>query len=796
MFNPENLIRQYNQLADGKPKLEGIKLAIKEADNNKDYHWALYFREEYIKESVFEDDSFNALIMFPEYMALFDSHPELQDSHQFTFMIRFKWIIENITSFYQISKEQVDKYFEEFKNRCNKYGYSLRSYYMKHTEFYKYIDMNIAKADFEQYKKSKRDSISDCYACDTNTQVSFELDFGDIKSAIKTAKPILNGTQSCAEVPQVTYGALMYAFTKLGQFDEALHYASLVYKQIKGDVNFLSILGDMLILYSLTDINKGLDIFKNNVSCIAHSKNPNCNFHFYNGAYRLFKSILPFEKSVLCPNVPKSFPIYNDSNVYDVSQLMEYFYNQAKDLAIKFDTRNGTNYFMDLLSLEYKPSNSIIELPKHINTIDSTPSILSIPISQPMDFSKLKDSISTRLNDMRVKLISLEETSKDSADVLVEYYNNTYTLTLKISEKLEPLNISNFKHQVLKKDFEDNFIDSKFKYSVVCSMDFQNSFEDSYHLQIKLLCALGLSATCIFDVSRNTILSYKWAELCAYSDVPPVVDYLVNIEIISNDNSDTVWLYTKGLSCMGIRELEMIGVKSDYIDHYYQIMMFTVECIFYNNILVDEKQPIVTFYDEDSNSQVTITWKSTDTIMDSIPPEICGSYKMRDSQSTDTACILLQLNGRNKKPLYMWELPNDFIENVYCPNNNYKYSRINKLAFERFPILEKLLQSNMPCNINVTLEALLSDINNEDLDENSQYDEYDEFEDYETIGIRLTSIDGNMLTGYLLHDISTEDYNYSKGDTISINIEYLQDWNISFDDGLVVIPDTIYMIMK
>lgn len=146
--------------------------------------------------------------------------------------------------------------------------------------------------------------------------------------------------------------------------------------------------------------------------------------------------------------------------------------------------------------------------------------------------------------------------------------------------------------------------------------------------------------------------------------------------------------------------------------------------------------------------------------------------------------------------LYMWELPNDFIENVYCPNNNYKYSRINKLAFERFPILEKLLQSNMACNINITLEVLLSDINNENLDENSQYDEYDEFEDYETIGIRLISIDGNMLTGYLLHDISTEDYNYSKGDTISINIEYLQDWNISFDDGLVVIPDTIYMIMK
>lgn len=792
MFNPESLMKKYNKLANGKSKLEGIKLAIKQADDNKDYNWALLFREEYIKESIFEDDSFNAITMFPEYMTIFDSHVELQNTHQFTFMIRFKWIIENIINFYQVSKEQIDEYFEEFKNRCNKYGYSLRSYYMKHTEFYKYIDINIAKSDFEKYKKFKRDSISDCYACDTNKQVSFELDFGNIKSAIKMAKPILNGTQRCSEVPQVTYGALMYAFTKIGQFNEALQYASLVYKQIKGEVNFLKILGDMLILYSLTDINKGLDIFKSNVFCVANSNNPSYNFHFYNGAYRLFKSILAVDSSQLFLNIPKNLPIYNDSNVYDVSQLMEYFYNQAKDLAIKFDTRNGTNYFMDLLSFEYKSSDSILRLPKHINTINSTSSILSIPILKPMDFSKLKDDISARLNDMKVKLINLKEISTDSVQVSVEYYNDTYTLILKISKKLEPFSISNFKHQVLRKDFEDNFVSSKFKYSVVCSMNFENYFEDSYHLQIKLLCALGLSATCIFDVSRNTILSYKWAELCAYSNVPPVVDYLVNIEIISN-NSDTVWLHTKGLSCMGIRELEMIGVKSDYIDHYYQIMMFTIECIFYNNILVDETQPIVTFYDEDSNNQVTITWKSTDTVMDSISDEICGSSKMRDSQSIDTACILLRLNGRNKKPLYMWELPNNFIENVYCPNNNYKYIRISKLAFERFPILKKLLQSNISCNINVTLEVLLSDINNETLNDNPQYDE---FEDYELIGIRLISIDGDILTGYLLHDISTEDYNYSKGDIISINIEYLQDWNISFDDGLVVVPDTIYMIMK
>ncbi len=52
--------------------------------------------------------------------------------------------------------------------------------------------------------------------------------------------------------------------------------------------------------------------------------------------------------------VDNSFPLYNGSNVYKLDSLIEYYYNGAKEIAGKFDNRNGTSKFIDELNMSFK----------------------------------------------------------------------------------------------------------------------------------------------------------------------------------------------------------------------------------------------------------------------------------------------------------------------------------------------------------------------------------------------------------------------------------------------------------
>ena len=82
----------FETLSEGDEKLRYLKKCIVTADHEKNISEALELRYRYIEESIFNGDCFNALIMFPEYMTLFENNT---DKHSYlSFMKAFKWFIE------------------------------------------------------------------------------------------------------------------------------------------------------------------------------------------------------------------------------------------------------------------------------------------------------------------------------------------------------------------------------------------------------------------------------------------------------------------------------------------------------------------------------------------------------------------------------------------------------------------------------------------------------------------------------------------------------------------------------
>ena len=44
-----------------------------------------------------------------------------------------------------------------------------------------------------------------------------------------------------------------------------------------------------------------------------------------------------------------NIPWYQSDNTYDTNELYNYYYNEALELAKRFDARNDTNFFMQQL---------------------------------------------------------------------------------------------------------------------------------------------------------------------------------------------------------------------------------------------------------------------------------------------------------------------------------------------------------------------------------------------------------------------------------------------------------------
>jgi hypothetical protein len=48
-------------------------------------------------------------------------------------------------------------------------------------------------------------------------------------------------------------------------------------------------------------------------------------------------------------SLPEEFPLYRPDGIYQVSELRNYFYQQAEELALRYDARNGNSGYMDRL---------------------------------------------------------------------------------------------------------------------------------------------------------------------------------------------------------------------------------------------------------------------------------------------------------------------------------------------------------------------------------------------------------------------------------------------------------------
>lgn len=347
-------------------KLKAIRYTIDKALEQNDWNNALKLYYEFVNEDAQYQDCYQAILLFPEYIAFFEKHPECWERHQFYMRNAYTRIIHHITAFYQVPLQQIIEIYHQYKDFCIRFNYGELDYYDELFWFF---------WDFGFVPQFGMASIEECYqtakkhmnknrinrnrACELDFDVLYLLYFkGDIKAALQKAAPILEGKLYDSHIPHTTYASFSEVYFEHGDWEQALVYSDKAYHLNERDFSDLGSMyytSERIMHLAYIDLPQALKLFRRKLPIYSTSKDGIDNFRFYNASYRLMAELEKSEQQEIHLKFPYvSEPIYNDKGVYDVAELKDFFYQRAKIIADRFDERDGNKHFHTQLTKEYR----------------------------------------------------------------------------------------------------------------------------------------------------------------------------------------------------------------------------------------------------------------------------------------------------------------------------------------------------------------------------------------------------------------------------------------------------------
>ena len=568
MFSADVHIRTIGEAEHGAARLAAIADAIREADEAGAHNWRFHFRFENIRESIFHDDAFKAILSFPELLKIYDDHPELEDEYADDMLIAFKWVIENAWAFHQVSREQIERNFEEYKRRCEYYGVSLRVYHQKKCNYLSNVDLDACRKELEAFRACKRDGYSDCAACEANFEMEIALDLGNEEEALRLAKPILDGDVRCAEVPHVTYGYLTDHYLFEGNMEEASYFGELCERYTQGNPEFLSQTGTLLSLYSATDPDHGWTVLKQCLPDYVKCKNPMMCMKFAEGAFRLMQILCEINdssggdglsKAPVLHHLPLDFP----KEGMKMTDIRDYFYNEAHKIAKQLDRRNGSSTYTDKLSrtvvpIEYNNPFSGLQVHSAHGITRRIPCVLLTSLPEDIDITY--EQMEQRIRDNIPEDAELVNCTLDEDGLYASYRRDgklfDYVVVKMHMEEAPPVNPVG---DLTDEEFE-RMAGNPERYFLRTTLS--EPAQVSYQYAMQFLSTVLPEMLGMMDLMTRHAYSGDWVRFAGAHEAAVSPSDLFGLYLTGDQETGEVWMTTVGLNVMGMRDLEIIGATT------------------------------------------------------------------------------------------------------------------------------------------------------------------------------------------------------------------------------------------
>ncbi|WP_328299694.1 tetratricopeptide repeat protein [Streptomyces sp. NBC_00435] len=257
---------------------------------------------------------------------------------------RFKWVAGQLVSSPEIPLTSVTGWLEDMERRYRLAGYTERA--VRQSEFYLADatgDDERAERAVSRWQSADRDPMSDCHACETNSQGWFWAGRGDDEKAVGIWEPVLAGKQSCLEEPHRVLARSLLPLVRLGRGAEARSHHLRGYRMARGNESLLRSIGEHIEFCALTGNEaRGLEILADHATRLGPLVDVEAQLQFYGGILVLLRRLGELGHGA-APSVS-----YGGA-ARTVDELHGILREDALAIARRFDGRNGTTRVSDRL---------------------------------------------------------------------------------------------------------------------------------------------------------------------------------------------------------------------------------------------------------------------------------------------------------------------------------------------------------------------------------------------------------------------------------------------------------------
>ncbi len=348
------LLDEADGVEDGAAKVQRLEEAIRLADAAGDVELGFRARRELVDAGTFGGAAEKVLVAFSWCLAQCDRDPAKFPESQLLW--QWKWVVAAIFGFPQISREQIERTFEDMVRRYKRCGLNMRPVWkLRWTSALDMGEPDRVREFHAKWRRAPRDWNSDCEACDQNSHMDYLVWAKRDAQALQAARPILEGRMRCKHIPHFTHSAVLVPLFRLGRLEEAAGQHLRGYRMIARNREFLRSAAEHLHFLVVTDnLSKALRLLEKHLAWALESWEMIKVFHFHLAARLLLERLARAGWATVAVRLPREFPARRDDAAYETAALAAWFDERSRAIASDFDRRNGNGHYASLADVNLK----------------------------------------------------------------------------------------------------------------------------------------------------------------------------------------------------------------------------------------------------------------------------------------------------------------------------------------------------------------------------------------------------------------------------------------------------------
>lgn len=346
----QRLLVESERLPLSSAKLELLQEAVRLADAHQRIDLGIQARKPlmYVARCLLRGDIL--AVAFTWCLAQYDRDPRQFGGRDLFW--EYEMVIGQLANLPDVSRAKLEEMLDDLGRRLQATGQSLGPVHVTRRSIAADLgDRALARAAQEAIRQLLAQGKHD-FRTDRFDEIETALFVGDEERALQLAQPILAGKFVHSRMGSETaYAGLLLPLLKRQRLTEAERLVQRCLRAYRPEHCYYWSYGDLLKWWTLTNkLSRAVRSYEECQQAIHSFTDPLTRLHFALDALVLFDRLRQEERQTLSLRLPDWWPVpvvpVNEGH-YRTEQLHDWLLREARELAERFDRRNGTDYFQE-----------------------------------------------------------------------------------------------------------------------------------------------------------------------------------------------------------------------------------------------------------------------------------------------------------------------------------------------------------------------------------------------------------------------------------------------------------------